>query len=181
MKLIAFGASNSSKSINKKLATYAGSLLLKELKEKGAQLEVLDLKDFELPLFSVDLEEQIGQPENAKAFLVKLAEADAIIISFAEHNHSYTVAWKNLFDWCTRIEKSVFQDKPVVLLSTSPGSRGGGNVMERALKSLPSYGANIKANLSIPNFFDNFDVQSDELKDPELKQQLEQAVSALNP
>ncbi|MBT5031634.1 MAG: NAD(P)H-dependent oxidoreductase [Proteobacteria bacterium] len=177
MKLIVFGASNSSKSINKKLATYAGSLLLKKLKD--AHMEILDLNDFELPLFGADLEERIDPPENAKAFLAKLAEADAIIISFTEHNHSYTVAWKNLFDWCTRIEKSVFQDKPVVLLSTSPGSRGGANVMERALKSLPSYGADIKANLSIPSFFDNFDMQSGELKNPELKQQLEQAVSTL--
>ena len=66
-----------------------------------------------------------------------------------------------------------------MLLSTSPGSRGGANVMERALKSLPSYGADIKANLSIPSFFDNFDMQSGELKNPELKQQLEQAVSTL--
>jgi len=86
MKIIAFGASTSSKSINKALAAYVGSLI------SNAELEVLDLNDFELPLFSQDVEEKIGQPDNAKAFLAKIASADALIISFAEHNGAYSAA-----------------------------------------------------------------------------------------
>ena len=173
MKIVAFGASSSSKSINKALATYAGSLV------NDAELEVLDLNDFELPLFSQDLEEQIGQPENAKAFLAKIAHADAIIVSFAEHNGTYSAAWKNLFDWCSRIEQSVFQDTPSIVLSTSPGPRGAVGVFEQAKASLPRFGTEIKASLSVPSFFDNFDMQEGELTNPELKQQLQQAVNAL--
>ena len=41
MKIIAFGASSSKKSINKTLATYVASLV------KGAKVEVLDLNDYE--------------------------------------------------------------------------------------------------------------------------------------
>ncbi len=63
--VIAFGASNSSRSINKKLVTYASGLL------DGADVEILDLNDYELPLFSVDREDEMGQPELAQAFLKK--------------------------------------------------------------------------------------------------------------
>lgn len=119
MKLLAFAASSSKQSINKQLVTYASSLL------EGADLEILDLYAYELPLFSVDKEEEVGHPELAKKFMSKIASSDGIIISFAEHNGAYSAAYKNLFDWCSRIDKKVFQDKPLVLLSTSPGPRGG--------------------------------------------------------
>ena len=118
MKLLAFAASSSKKSINKRLVTYAASLL------EGADVEVLDLYDFEMPLFSVDKEEELGHPALAKAFLSKIAASDALIISFAEHNGSYSAAYKNLFDWCSRAGAKVFHDKPLVLLATSPGARG---------------------------------------------------------
>lgn len=173
MKLIAFGASSSRKSINKTLAAYAGSLV------EGTELEVLDLNDFELPLYSQDLEDQIGHPDNVKAFLAKIHSADAIIISFAEHNGSYSAAWKNLFDWCSRIDRAIFQGRPCVILSTSPGSRGGASVFEHAKSSLPYFDTEIKAGLSIPNFFDNFDTESGEMTNLELKEQLQQAVNSL--
>ena len=112
MKVVAFAASNSRNSINKLLVTYAASLL------DSWETEILEINDFELPLFSVDREAELGQPELAKLFLKKLADADAIIISFAEHNLSYSAAYKNLFDWCSRITPKVFQGKPMVLLST---------------------------------------------------------------
>ena len=86
MKVVAFAASSSRNSINKLLVAYAASLL-----EYG-ETEILEINDFELPLFSVDLEAELGQPELAKVFLKKLADADAIIISFAEHNLSYSAA-----------------------------------------------------------------------------------------
>ena len=66
MKIIAFAGSNSHNSINKKLATYAACLF------ENAELEVLDLNDYEMPLFSVDIEAKIGQHPLAKAFLDKI-------------------------------------------------------------------------------------------------------------
>jgi chromate reductase len=177
MKLIAFGASISTKSINKQLAAYAGSLLVEST--NGVQLEVLDLNNYELPIFSQDLEDLYGPQENAKAFLEKIKQADAIIVSFAENNGNYSAAWKNLFDWCSRIEGKVFQNTPIVILSTSPGARGGATVMALALSSLPRFEADIKANLSIPSFNENFDTQSGKLTNTDLKQQLQQALAKL--
>ena len=135
MNIIAFAASNSSKSINKQLVTYAASLL------SNASTEVLNLNDYELPLFSEDKEVELGQPALAQQFLNKLGNCDAIIISFAEHNSSYSAAYKNLFDWCSRINPKVYQEKPMVLLSTSPGKRGGANVLELANNGIPHFGA----------------------------------------
>lgn len=174
MKIIAFAGSNHKASINKQLVEYAADLLNK------VDVEVLDLNDYELPLYSQDKEEEIGHPRLAKDFLAKIGESDGIIISFAEHNGSYSVAYKNLFDWCSRIEPKVFQKKPMVLLSTSPGSMGGASVLAAAVNSAPYFDGIVKASLSIPSFYDNFDSDKQLLRHPELNEQLKDAVSHLN-
>ena len=173
MKLLAFAASSSSASINKQLVAYAASLL------PQFDLELLDINDFELPLFSEDREKELGQPELAKQFLTKMGAADALLISFAEHNMSYTAAWKNLYDWCSRIDAKVYQGKPLVLLSTSPGGRGGANVLEAALNSAPRFGADVKGSLSIPSFYENFDSERGELTNAELQAKLVATVNTL--
>ena len=161
-------------SINKKLATYAASLI------ENAQVEVLDLNDYELPLFSVDKEQELGQPQLAKDFLQKIADTDALIISFAEHNGSYSAAYKNLFDWASRINTKVYQGKKTILLSTSPGARGGATVLATATSSLPRFDAEVKASLSIPSFNDNFDIEKNKLINSELDLKLKEAIQALD-
>lgn len=177
MKIVAFGASTSSKSINKQIAQYAGQLAT-EIKT-DIELEVLDLNDYEVPLFSQDKEAELGQPEAAKAFFNKLGESDAIIISFAEHNGSYSAAYKNLFDWTSRIEQKLFQSKPMLLLATSPGPGGAASVLAAAIGSAPYFSGEVKASLSVPSFFENFDVERAELTNTELAVQLKTAVQRL--
>jgi chromate reductase, NAD(P)H dehydrogenase (quinone) len=174
MKIVAFAASNSQQSINKQLVTYAASLI------DDAETEILDLNDYELPLFSVDKEEELGQPQAAADFLAKLGTADAILISFAEHNGSYTAAYKNLFDWCSRINPKVFQNKPMVLIATSPGRRGGASVLGAAVASAPFFSGEVKANLSIPSFNENFDTASGKLNNSDMDTALREAIKALS-
>lgn len=173
MKIIAFGGSPSKKSINKKLATYASSLF------ENAEVEVLDLNDYQMPLFSVDIEVEIGQHELAKAFLAKMESADFLVISLAENNSNYSAAFKNLFDWCSRITVKVFQQKPMLLMATSPGARGGANVLEIAKNAFPRYGADIKATFSLPSFDANFDVVNGKISNEELDNQLKEIVKGL--
>lgn len=149
-KIIAFAGSNSKHSINKQLVTYASSLL------KDAKAEVLDLNDYELPLFSVDLEKEQGYPENAKKFLSKIKDSDGIIISLAEHNGAYTAVFKNLLDWMSRIEAKVFYGNPMLLMATSNGARGGRSVLDMASSRFPRHDANIIAEFSLPGFNSNF-------------------------
>jgi NAD(P)H-dependent FMN reductase len=122
---------------------------------------------------------ELGHPEQARAFLAKIAACDAIIISFAEHNGSYSVAYKNLFDWCSRVGGKVYQDKPMVLLATSPGARGGASVLAAATASIPFFAGKVKASLSIPSFDENFDKEKGVLKNEVLKAKLSDAVSQL--
>ena len=173
MKIIAFAASSSRQSINKKLAIYATSLVPQH------STEILDLNDFELPLFSVDREQELGQPALAQQFLDKLDSADAIVISLAEHNGNFSAAYKNLFDWCTRIKPKVYLDKKMVLLATSPGGRGGQTVLEIAVNSIPRFGAKLVARLSVPNFFDVFDAESNQIIDESIMANLSEAMLAL--
>lgn len=177
MKFIAFAASSSSKSINKKLATYAASLAVESI--EGAELEILDLRDFELPLYSIDKEEELGLPDAAKNFLDKIGSADRLIISFAEHNGNYSAAYKNLFDWCTRINGKVYQNKPTLLLATSPGGRGAASVLAIAENSLPRFDCEIRGTVSVPSFFDNFDLKRGEISNPDIEDKVQQAVEKL--
>lgn len=172
MKIIAFAGSNSQHSINKKLATYAANQF------NNAEIEVLDLNDFAMPLFSVDVEKEIGQHPKAIAFLEKLKGADTLVVSMAENNGNYSAAFKNVFDWCSRIEKDVFQHKPMLLMATSPGARGGASVLEIAQKAFPRYGAEIKASFSLPSFNTNFDEEKGEISNNELKEQLDTLISS---
>lgn len=173
MKIIAFAGSNSSKSINKKLATYASSLF------ENAQVEVLDLNEYEAPLFSIDIESEIGQAEEAQRFLQKLKSATILVVSLAENNGNYSTAFKNIMDWCSRIEKEIFQNKPMLLMATSPGARGGKSVLEIAENNLPRYGADVKAVFSLPSFNENFDIENNKISNEELDLELKQSVEKL--
>ncbi|MFL1011598.1 NADPH-dependent FMN reductase [Flavisericum labens] len=149
-KIIAFAGSNSKNSINKQLVTYASSLLIQ------TEVVILDLNDFDLPLFGVDLENDDGIPPNAHKFLNLIKESDGIMLSLAEHNGAYSTAFKNLFDWMSRIESKTFFGKPMLLMATSPGGRGGASVLGIAQNRFPFHNANIIKVFSLPFFKDNF-------------------------
>jgi len=169
--IIAFAGSNSKHSINKALATYASSLL------KDVNVKILDLNDFELPIFGVDLEAKIGHPENAHKFLEEIKSADGIIVSLAEHNGAYSTVFKNLFDWMSRIEGKTFYGKPMLLMATSPGKRGGASVLAMARDRFPRHDAKIIADFSLPSFNENFSKGT--ITDEGLNIKLLEAVSQL--
>lgn len=173
MKILAFAATNSTQSINRKLLSYASTLI------EDADLEVLDINDYEMPLYSSDREAAHGIPDEAHRFYQKIGAADALLISFAEHNGSYTAAYKNLYDWTSRIDMKVYQNKPTVMLSTSPGPGGAANVLATAANSASFFGAQLKASMSVPSFFDNFDAESGRLRDSDLVKRLQATLSQL--
>lgn len=113
-KIIAFAGSNSSTSINRQLVQHTLGYF------SEFDLTFLDLNDFEMPIFSVDREREDFPPQ-AQQFIQAITQADAIICSLAEHNRSYTVAFKNIMDWCSRLDMNFFHNKPMMLMSTSPG------------------------------------------------------------
>ncbi len=149
-KVLVFAGSTSKKSINQQLASFAATKLVK------VSYDVADLNDYVVPLFSIDEEEDKGFPENVQKFNNLLNQYDGFIVSLAEHNGSYAAAFKNIVDWVSRMDRKVFRDKPLLLMASSPGGRGGASVLEAAKSSFPHLGGNIVATFSLPSFFDNF-------------------------
>lgn len=172
-KILAFGASNSSDSINKQLAKYASSLF------KNATVDLVDLNDYEMPIYSKDREKKDGFPQLAHDFYEKIGEADLVLISFAENNGNYTTAFKNILDWTSRINSKTFQEKPMLLLATSPGARGGSSVLDIALKRMPFQGGVVKGSFSLPSFNQNFDIDKGVISDKTLNDDLIRIVDAV--
>ena len=149
-KIVALGASNSKNSINKKLANYAAHQI------EDATVNLLDLNDYEMPIFGIDKEKESGIPELAHQFKTQIAEADGIIISLAEHNGAYSTAFKNIFDWISRIDQDVWLNKPMFLMATSPGGRGGQTVLDIAVNKFKFMNKNTIVHFSLPSFGKNF-------------------------
>jgi len=98
-----------------------------------------------------------GIPSAVLDFAKKMSNADLVLLSLAEHNGAYTAAFKSLFDWVSRIpERKVFDNKPLLLMATSPGARGGASVLEIAAARFPRDGAQLLGVFSLPAFYDNF-------------------------
>lgn len=169
--IIVFAGSNSKASINKKLAIYASSLI------DNVNVNVLDLNNFNLPIYGVDVENEKGIPDNAKKFLKHIKSSDGIILSLAEYNGVYTTVFKNLFDWMSRIDSKLWSQKPMLLMATSPGSRGGATVLDIAKGRFPYMGGNIIADFSLPSFGDNF--SNGKVIQPQLNLVLKEKVALL--
>ncbi|OCA76255.1 NADPH-dependent FMN reductase [Chryseobacterium artocarpi] len=177
MKILAIAGSNSEVSMNKQLVAYASTLF------DNAEAEVIDLNPFEMPIYKHERELAGGVPKEAYDFAAKIDDADVLLISLGEHNGTYSTAFKNVFDWVSRIkDRTVWNEVPMLLMSTSPGGRGGAGVLEAASKRFPFHGGNVVETYSLPFFNDNFDKAaqkiSNEEKDSELKEKIKK-ISAL--
>jgi NAD(P)H-dependent FMN reductase len=148
-KILAFGGSTSSTSINKQLASYTANLVTNTI------VEVIDLTEYLAPVYSTD-EEKKGFPEKLLNLSQHMKKFDGYIVSLAEHNGSYAAAFKSILDWLSRINREIFNNHPVLLLATSPGGRGGASVLETASNYFPHAGARDVITFSLSNFYDNF-------------------------
>lgn len=173
INLVAFGASNSRESINRRLAIYTANQI------NNGIVNILDLNDFEMPIYSIDREKRYGIPEPAKAFKGHLKKAQGIVISFAEHNGSYSTAFKNIFDWISRMEKDVWCQLPMFLLATSPGGNGASIVLETAVNKFRRMNSNTIAHFSLPHFYDNF-IELEGIKDEELDKEFREQLTVFS-
>lgn len=175
MQLLCFAGSNSSTSINLKLATYASQKISKHLSSKNIDsvVKTLELADFDMPIYSPERQRELSRPpEPVERFLNLIKESDAIVLSLAEHNGSYSSGFKNLMDWTSVYEGNFFQNKPMLLMATSPGARGAKSVLETAKTRFPFHAAQIKTTFSLPEFHKNFS-ESEGIKLNEKHKELE--------
>lgn len=173
MKIFAFAASNSRKSINKQLVTYTLTYF------DGYEKNLIDLNDYEMPIYGIDKENEDGIPLPAYKLASLIDESDLIICSFAEHNGAYTAAFKNILDWVSRIKgRKVWNDKPIFAMATSTGARGGSSVLDIASKRIPFNGGKVIDTFSLPSFGENFDPENG-ITNENLKTELEEKINRL--
>lgn len=148
-KVLLFAGSNSSKSINRKVVEHAAALL------DNHEARLIDLRDFPLPFYSEDLEEEEGIPENAHKLRELFQEYDALVVSVAEHNGSVSAFLKNALDWVSRSQRDygVLQSKPVWLLSTSPGRNGGADALAHAEVIFSRLSGKVAGKSAIGSFY----------------------------
>ncbi|HEV3121210.1 MAG TPA: NAD(P)H-dependent oxidoreductase [Isosphaeraceae bacterium] len=125
-RVLAWAGSTRKESFNKKLVRIAA----RAAEQAGAEVTLIDLADFRMPLFDQDLEAASGQPESAKQLKRLMVEHEGFLISAPEYNSSVTGVLKNAIDWVSRPVPGepklvAFQGKTAALMSASPGALGG--------------------------------------------------------
>lgn len=179
-RLLAFSGSARLASFNQRLVDFAAG----RAREHGANVTVINLRDFPMPLMNQDLEREQGLPEHALRFKALLIEHDALLISSPEYNSSITPLLKNAIDWASR---RVGDEPPLVaykgkvtgLLSASPGRLGGMRSLAHVRSIMSNLGCFVvPAQASISGAGDAFDDQEQLVRDGDVER-VEGVVSEL--
>lgn len=169
-KVLAFAGSNSSKSINHKLLAYVSSQM------SDVDVALRSAAELNIPIYDIDTEENEGFPEGAQLLADQIKACDGVMISVAEHNGNVTAYFKSVFDWLSRIDRQFLAEKPVLLLSTSPGKGGAGSARAMTEKSIPHFNGRIIASQGIGGFYSLF--EGGEIKDEQVRNELRTNVAA---
>jgi len=167
VKILAFAGSTRTDSFNKKLVRIAAE----GARAAGAEVTLIDLRDYPMPLFDGDLEASGGLPENAKKIKHLMISHHGFLISSPEYNSSISGVLKNTIDWASREETDdepplvAYRGKTVALVSASPGALGGLRGLVTVRSILGNIGCFVlPEQISIPKAYEAFD-EAGALKD----------------
>ncbi|MBX3741482.1 MAG: NAD(P)H-dependent oxidoreductase [Akkermansiaceae bacterium] len=180
-RILVFGGSLRLESYNQKLAALAAEAA----HEAGAEVTLVSLRDYRLPLFDEDHEEAEGKPEAAKRLKELFVRSDGFIIASPEYNSGITAALKNTIDWVSRADSDeeppllAFKGKAAAIIAASPGGYGGA----RSLAQLRILLGNIRVDVidgevTIPKAYEAF-TADDRLIDGAQMAAVEQLVGRL--
>ena len=177
-QLLVLSGSSRSESLNTKLATCVGAAVVRQ----GAEVQMVNLDVFELPIYNGDLEQSSGLPDAAKRLKQLLLSSAGIVVACPEYNGFMTPLLLNAIDWCTRSEKgsgdlSAFADKPVLVISASPGPGGGSRANSHLKTMLSGIGSFVfPATLTVPVAHKAF-TETGEFSDASMAQRAERLVT----
>ena len=130
VKILAFSGSGRKDSVNKKVLAVAAQ----GATEAGAEVTIVNLQDFAMPIFNEDLEAAEGMHAGAQRFKELLIEHDGFLISSPEYNSAYSALFKNAIDWASRkidgeTAMQAYKGKVAGIMAASPGGLGGMRVL----------------------------------------------------
>lgn len=130
IKVLAFSGSTRAGSLNQAIVENAAEAA----RQAGAEVTVINLADYAMPIFNQDEEDEFGIPERAQAFKQLLIDHDALLIASPEYNSSYPAILKNAIDWASRKSGdeamlAAYKGKVVGLMAASAGALGGMRVL----------------------------------------------------
>jgi len=126
IKILAFSGSLRRDSYNKQLVSIASE----GARKAGAEVTLIDFRDYPMPFYDGDLQQSEGFPQGAGKFKKLMLEHHGFLIASPEYNMSMTAVLKNAIDWASRSAAgesplSAFRGKVAALMTTSPGYFGG--------------------------------------------------------
>ena len=179
-KILVFAGSTRTGSFNRMLARQTA----RALERAGAEVTLIDLRDFAMPIYDGDTEAATGLPEWAKRLKQLLREHDAFVIASPEYNGFFPALIKNVIDWASRAEAGersaqVFRGKVAGLVSASPGAGGGTRGLRHLRELLQNIGVDVVAEeVSIARAHEAFDSEG-RLVRPEHLDAIESFASAV--
>lgn len=179
IKILAFAGSARRDSVNKRLVVAAAKLV------QGAEVTVVDLADFPMPLYDGDAEDADGMPVKVKEFKQLMNDHDGLLLACPEYNSSITPLLKNVIDWCSRPATSdeapmtSYRGKVAGLLGASPGGLGGMRGLRHIREILGNIGVTVTPNQhALGGAFDAFDSEGN-LKDDRAAKAVQNVVDQL--
>lgn len=180
-RILVFGGSLRLESYNQKLAAIAAEAA----HEAGAEVTLISLRDYRLPLFDQDSEESDGKPAAAKQLKDLFLRSDGFIIASPEYNSGITAALKNTIDWVSRADSddepplAAFSGKSAAIIAASPGGYGGA----RSLAQLRTLLGNIRVDViegevTVPKAYEAF-TEDGRLVDPAKRNAVRELVGKL--
>ncbi|WP_394746873.1 NAD(P)H-dependent oxidoreductase [Spongiimicrobium salis] len=166
--ILAFSGSNSPESINEKLIQSVIG------RYPEYEINLIDLKQFEAPIYAPSIQ-ATGIPKSIQDLYAIFKDSDGFIIASPEHNGLPTTFLKNTLDWLSVFTQQFFGEKPVLLLSTSPGATGAKTQLALLEKLVPIWGGQVRGTYSLGSFQDNFNLQTTTINNIEEIKKLDEA------
>ena len=158
-RILALAGSTRKNSFNARLVRIAAE----GAQQAGAEVTVLDLRQFPLPLFDEDAEAEILNSETLTQLRQEFIEHDGLLVASPEYNSSISPLLKNTIDWVSRPTESTpmlagFQGKAAAIMAASPGPLGGLRGLVHVRSILSSIGVMVLPDqVTIRGAFDAFD------------------------
>ena len=174
MTLLAISGSPSTPSINEQLLRCACSMAARH------EIDLVSVRDIEAPFYSAEEEDGPGIPPAVHDLWARMEAADGILFATPEYNGGMPARLKNTVDWISRVGgMGKFFPRPLLLLSTSTGRRGGATVLQSLEKRMPWWGATLVGSFSLPKYGEFFDAAAGRIVQPDKEAELRALIAAL--